>query len=85
MTNHVHMILKTESEEVGNIVMRITVGYVQYHNIDDERTRHLFENRFKSEPVNTDDYFLIVLQYIYQNPIKAGMIEIIECYKWSSN
>ncbi|WP_330397118.1 hypothetical protein [Anaerovirgula multivorans] len=39
------------------------------------RTGHFFENRFKSEPVNTDDYFLIVLRYIHQNPIKAGMVE----------
>lgn len=84
MTNHVHMLIKTESEEIGNIVRRITVGYAQYHNIKNGRTGHLFQNRFKSEPVNTDDYFLIVLRYIHQNPIKAGMVERIEDYKWSS-
>ncbi|AKL96108.1 transposase [Clostridium aceticum] len=84
MTNHVHMLLKTESEEIGDVVRRITVGYAQYHNIKNGRTGHLFQNRFKSEPVNTDDYFLIVLRYIQQNPIKAGMVERIEDYKWSS-
>ncbi|WP_090553955.1 REP-associated tyrosine transposase [Natronincola ferrireducens] len=84
MTNHVHLLLKTESEEIGDVIRRITVGYAQYHNIKNGRTGHLFENRFKSEPVDTDDYFLIVLRYIHQNPIKAGMVERIEDYKWSS-
>ncbi|SDL00098.1 transposase [Natronincola ferrireducens] len=84
MTNHVHLLLKTESEEIGDVIRRITVGYAQYHNIKNGRTGHLFENRFKSEPVDTDDYFLIVLPYIHQNPIKAGMVERIEDYKWSS-
>ncbi|AOY78083.1 transposase [Clostridium formicaceticum] len=31
MTNHVHMLLKTESEEIGDVIRRITVGYAQYH------------------------------------------------------
>ncbi len=84
MTNHVHMLLKTETVEIGDIIRRITVGYAQYHNIKNGRTGHLFQNRFKSEPVNTDEYFLVVLRYIHQNPIKAGMVEKIEDYKWSS-
>ncbi|AOY74651.1 transposase [Clostridium formicaceticum] len=84
MTNHVHILLKAESEEIGNVVRRITVGYAQYHNIKNGRSGHLFQNRFKSERVNTDDYFLIVLRYIHQNPIKAGVIERIEDYKWSN-
>ncbi|UNC90641.1 REP-associated tyrosine transposase [Candidatus Contubernalis alkaliaceticus] len=84
MPNHVHMLLKVETEEVGDVVRRITVGYAQYHNIKNGRTGHLFQNRFKSEPVNTDEYFLVVLRYIHQNPIKAGLVEKIEDYKWSS-
>lgn len=84
MTNHVHMLLKTETEEIGDIIRRINVGYAQYHNIKTGRTGHLFHNRFKSEPVNTDDYFLTVLRYIHQNPVKAGMVKRIEDYRWSS-
>ncbi|WP_091541557.1 transposase [Alkaliphilus peptidifermentans] len=84
MTNHVHILLKTGVEEIGDIVRRITVGYAQYHNIENGRTGHLFQNRFKSEPVNTDSYFLTVLRYIHQNPIKAGMVQRLEDYKWSS-
>ncbi|MBN4056472.1 MAG: hypothetical protein COA82_10380 [Alkaliphilus sp.] len=37
-----------------------------------------------SEPVETESYLLTVLRYIHQNPVKAGMVEKAENYKWSS-
>ena len=84
MTNHIHILLKTEAEEIGNIIRRITVGYAQYHNIHNGRTGHLFQNRFRSEVVDSDEYFLTVLRYIHQNPIKAGIVKNMKNHKWSS-
>lgn len=83
MPNHVHLLIKTE-EPIGDIIRRISVGYAQYHNIKNGRTGHLFQNRFKSEVVETDKYFLTVLRYIHQNPLKARMVQDIGQYKWSS-
>ncbi len=83
MTNHVHLLLKTE-EPIGDIIKRIAVGYAQYHNIKNGRTGHLFQNRFKSQVVETDKYFLTVLRYINQNPLKAGLVQDMKQYKWSS-
>jgi len=42
------------------------------------------QERFKSEVVENDTYFLTVLRYIHQNPIKANMVKELEEYKWSS-
>ena len=83
MTNHVHLLFKT-AEAVGDIVKRIAVGYAQYHNIKNGRTGHLFQNRFKSEVVETDRYFLTVLRYINQNPVKARLVRNMNEYRWSS-
>ena len=86
MTNHIHILIKTQTEtqDIGDIVRRITVGYAQYHNIQNGRTGHLFQNRFRSEAIESDAYFLAVLRYIHQNPLKAGMVQNIEDHKWSS-
>ncbi len=84
MTNHVHILLKEGTEEIGDIVRRIAVGYAQYFNIKHGRTGHLFQNRFRSEPVNDEIYFLTVLRYIHQNPTKANLVANLEDYKWSS-
>lgn len=83
MDNHVHILIK-ENEEIGTSIKRILVGYVGWHNNKYERTGHLFQNRFKSEPVETDSYLITVLRYIHQNPIKAGLVKKIEDYTWSS-
>jgi REP element-mobilizing transposase RayT len=83
MDNHVHILIK-EGEEIGESIKRITVGYVGWHNRKYERTGHLFQNRFLSEPVETDAYLLMVLRYIHQNPVKARMVNKAEDYQWSS-
>lgn len=83
MDNHVHMLLK-EYEEIGTSIKRITVGYVGWHNKKHDRTGHLFQNRYMSEPVNTEEYLVTVLRYIHQNPVKARIVTSVKDYKWSS-
>lgn len=84
MQNHVHLLIKEGKEEIGDSIRRITVGYAQYHNRNHVRTGHLFQNRYKSEPVDDDRYLLVVLRYIHQNPLRAGIVKNISNYKWSS-
>jgi len=40
--------------------------------------------RFRSEAVETNSYFLTVLRYIHQNPIKAKIVGDLADYRWSS-
>lgn len=84
MDNHVHLLLEEGQEDIGISIKRITVGYVQWHNLKYSRTGHLFQNRYKSEVVEKENYFLAVLRYIHQNPLKAGLVEDISHYRWSS-
>ena len=48
MTNHVHLLIKEEEEEIGKSIKRITVGYVGWHNQKYERTGHLFQTDLKA-------------------------------------
>lgn len=84
MNNHIHLLLRETDESISNAVKRISSSYVYWYNQKYERCGHLFQERFRSEVVETDAYFLTVLRYIHQNPIKAGMINNINQYKWSS-
>ncbi|KUO51287.1 MAG: transposase [Desulfitibacter sp. BRH_c19] len=83
MDNHVHLLVK-EHEEIGKGIKRITVSYVQWHNNKYDRTGHLFQNRYKSEPVENEGSLFAVLRYIHQNPLKAKMVKNFEQYQWSS-
>ena len=83
MTNHIHMLIE-DKEDIGKSIKRITIGYVQWHNAKHERTGHLFQNRYNSEAVETEEYFLNVLRYIHQNPVKAKVVKRATDYAWSS-
>jgi REP element-mobilizing transposase RayT len=74
MDNHVHILLQEIKEPIGMIIQRISSSYVMWYNRKHERCGHLFQERFKSEAVETDSYFLTVLRYIHQNPIKAKIV-----------
>ena len=84
MNNHIHLLLKEGAEPLSKIFRRLGTRYVHWFNKEYERSGHLFQDRFKSEPVETDEYFLSVLVYIYQNPVKAGLCRLPIEYEWSS-
>ena len=84
MPNHVHLLIKENEVKLGTIFRRIGASYVYWYNGKYERTGHLFQDRFKSEPVEDDSYFLTVIQYIHRNPVKVGLCERPEEYEYSS-
>jgi len=84
MDNHVHLLLQETQEPVSMLIQRVSSSYVIWYNRKHERCGHLFQERFKSEVIETDAYFLTVLRYIHQNPVKAKIVRDIADYKWSS-
>ncbi|GBF33250.1 hypothetical protein DCCM_2349 [Desulfocucumis palustris] len=84
MSNHIHLLLKEGEEDLGKVFQRVGATYVYWYNWKYNRRGHLFQDRYKSELVETDSYFLTVLRYIHQNPLKAGMIKEVSEYLWSS-
>ena len=84
MTNHVHLLIREASESLSAVIKRIGVSYAQYYNKKYIHFGHLFQDRFKSEPVNDNGYFFTLLRYIHQNPLAAGLTNDVSSYRWSS-
>ncbi|SHH09415.1 REP element-mobilizing transposase RayT [Thermosyntropha lipolytica DSM 11003] len=84
MNNHIHLMLGEQQADLSDIMKRITVSYVAYFNKKYERIGHLFYDRFKSQNVEDDRYFLTLARYIHQNPVKAGLVKHPGDYRWSS-
>lgn len=80
MSNHVHLLLKETEDTISNVVKSISGRYVFWYNKKYEPCGHLFQERYKSEAVENDEYLLTVLRYIHQNPIKVGMVKDISTY-----
>ena len=84
MSNHIHLLIQEREESIGDTIKRLGVAYARYYNKKYNRNGHLFQDRFRSEPVNDMSYFLVLLRYIHQNPIKAGLTDNLNDYPWSS-
>jgi putative transposase len=84
MDNHVHLLLRESEETISEAIKRISSSYVYWYNLKYERCGHLFQERFRSENVENRAYFLTVLRYIHQNPMKASLVKNVFEYKWTS-
>ena len=85
MSNHVHIVLKEKKYgDISLIMKRILTKYARWYNIKYGRSGALIANRYKSVPVEIDEYFLNLIRYIHQNPVKAGVVDKAENYPYSS-
>ncbi|MGD9569546.1 MAG: transposase [Sedimentibacter sp.] len=84
MNNHVHLLIRElELGQISLIMKRMLIRYAGWFNKKYDRSGILISNRFKSEPVEDEQYLLTAIRYIHQNPVNAG-ITTIDDYKWSS-
>ena len=84
MPNHVHLLIKERSGPLGSFFQGTAAAFVYWYNQKYDRTGHLFQGRFRTEPVETPEYFLNVLRYIHMNPVKANICQRPEEYLFSS-
>src|SRR5262249_55908723 len=45
---------------------------------------HVYQGRFKSFPVQSDEHLRTVLRYVERNPLRAGLVERAEDWRWGS-
>ena len=82
MENHFHLLLKIDSG-LDRVMKKIATSYAFYFNSKYERNGHLFQDRYKSVPVENDSGLLCEVRYIHNNPAKAGICSA-DRYRWSS-
>lgn len=47
-------------------------------------TGPVYQGRFKSFPVQTDEHFLTVARYVERNALRAKLVDRAEAWQWSS-
>lgn len=82
MSNHIHCLIK--SEKLSFHLHKLAATYAMWFNHKYERRGYLYQDRFKSEPVEDETYFIQCFRYILQNPVKAGLCHHASQYAWSS-
>jgi putative transposase len=87
MPNHWHFVVRPNKPgQVSDFFRRLSVTHcmrwqAHFHT---GGTGHLYQGRFKSFPVQNDEHLLTVMRYVERNPLRAGLVDAAENWRWSS-
>lgn len=99
MPNHFHLLIKEKIENgTSKFIQKLSTAYSMYFNKKYKRTGGLFEGKFKSQHIDSDQYLKYMFSYIHLNPIKIiearwkekgiknikNAIKYLETYQYSS-
>ena len=84
MSNHVHLVVHAELGNMARFFKSVGASYVYYYNHKYARTGPLWNARFYSDPVETEEAYKQVTAYIYNNPVAAKIAETPDVYAWSN-
>lgn len=85
MPNHVHMLIKTvKNSDFSLFMKKLNLSYFHYYRKRYGWTGHFWQDRFKTQPVGKDEYFIQCGKYIELNPVRANLIISPEDYRYSS-
>ncbi len=84
MANHYHLVIETPEANLSRGMRQLNGVYTQRFNRTYHRTGHIFQGRFKAILVDRDSYLLELCRYVVLNPVRGGVTEAPEKWKWSS-
>jgi REP element-mobilizing transposase RayT len=85
MSNHYHLLVQTPNANLAQALRQLNGVYAQAFNRRHGRDGHLFQGRYLARLVQADGHLLAVVRYIVRNPLRAGMCERLEEWRWSSH
>jgi REP element-mobilizing transposase RayT len=84
MGNHYHLLLKTPDANLSKGMQWFGTTYTTKFNLINSQSGPLFQGRFKSIIVENDAYLLCFSCYIRKNPLRAGIVDRLVDFKWST-
>ncbi|MBN2830858.1 MAG: transposase [Candidatus Omnitrophica bacterium] len=85
MPNHLHLLVFIETGgELSRFMKAILQVYANYHRKEYGSTGFLYQNRFKSILIKQESYLIECARYVERNPLRAGLVNDIFAWPWSS-
>lgn len=83
MQNHYHMLIETPNGNLSMGMKKMNRDFAKATNLKLGRKGSIFKQRYKAILIDKENYYLNVLKYIYQNPIRIGLVSKAEQYPGS--
>jgi REP element-mobilizing transposase RayT len=85
MTNHYHLLIETPDGNLGQGMRQLNSAYSQYYNRRHGLAGHVLQGRYKAILVQKESYLLELARYIVLNPVRAGIVDQLDNWEWSSH
>jgi putative transposase len=87
--NHYHLVLENSSGRMSDFCKLLNGQNGQYgmyyRKMEGGKGKgYVFQSRFKSTIIEDDGYLIKSIEYLLQNPVRAGIVYGAENYTWSS-
>jgi REP element-mobilizing transposase RayT len=76
--------LRAKLSSLSEFMREIKVGFARYYNRRHNRRGYFWGDRFKSVIVEKGETLINCLAYIDLNPLRAGLVDRPEKYRWNS-
>jgi putative transposase len=84
MTTHIHQVLlPRDGEGLGRMLQTVSMRHSQAINAKQGWKGHLWQGRYFSTALD-EKHLWAAIRYVEQNPVRAGMVERAQDYRWSS-
>ncbi len=84
MNNHYHLLIKTPRANISQAMHYLNTSYTNRFKAAHYITGSILQGRYKSILVDEDSYGIVLSAYIHLNPLRAGIVDDLREYKWSS-
>lgn len=85
MNNHAHFLVQTNFvENIERWMRKSNTSYAMYYNKKNERVGYVYRNRYKVQTIKHIEHLYLCIDYIHDNPVKAGMVKHRKEYEFSS-
>jgi REP element-mobilizing transposase RayT len=84
MDNHFHLLVQTTEPNLGAGMQVLNGAYAQWFNKYVGRRGHLFEDRYRSVRIETQEHLLEACRYVVLNRVRAGACADVADWSWSS-
>ena len=84
MSTHFHLLVGTPAPTLGVGMQWLLASYARYFNKRHQRAGNLFHSRFYSARIKSEEHLISAMVYVLLNPVRAGLVERPEHWRWSS-
>jgi hypothetical protein len=84
MPNHYHFGIRTREPNLSRAVHHVNGPFAQWWNRNHDHVGHVFQSRFKAQVVESGRYVLNLTRYVMRNPLRAGLVDDLAAWPWSS-